>query len=216
MLKLKKKPLPVKKAAGSSGEIADLFKGRITLIYGLPKAGKSSLLKRIGAEIFATEAGWNALGRDIPTYVDNVKKPLDLSEIPAESIVAVDTVDELHRMCVTATCRALKIETIGDAAWNKGRDLKAKMFLDFLAPFLKHEGGCVLVCHAREVTRKGKEILAPNALDKTATFALESVADTIAFLDIDDHKLWFKNCPYASTATRFDTLPKSVDLEEEN
>lgn len=142
--------------------------GLTFLLYGDPGIGKTTLLNSFRKPlILATEEGTNHLS----AYVMHITSWQDFKDVytllEKEShdfeTVGIDTIDNLHKLCVEDTCRKRGIEHVGDEDWGKGYDIANGDFSRMLSRYSLLPTGFVMISHAQE-----KEVKTKTAkIDKT-------------------------------------------------
>lgn len=137
------------------------------LLYGPPGIGKSTFFSK------AEE------GNKIPLFLHTdpglrfiraAKKPIAswaqfkahvkqlLVSHSAYSIIVLDTVDLLFRMCRREVCQARGIEHISDEQWGKGYDLVRDAFELEIAKLATLNTGLAFISHSKDVEIRGRSI----------------------------------------------------------
>lgn len=170
-------------------DLADLS----VLVYGRPKAGKSSFCSHAdGALFLATEAGLNHL----ETYQAPITSWEDLLDACAEiakgehdfRTVILDTVDNAYRLCSEHVCRKHHIDHESDLGYGKGYALTLGEFTRVLTKLSLLPYGLYLVSHAQDVeieTRTGKYTRTVPTLPDKARKIVLGLVDMILFVDVD-------------------------------
>lgn len=126
------------------------------LLYGPPKIGKTTLVAGLDPDhtlILATEPGHSA----IEGYVAPIGSWADFRKAGAElmegghpfRLVAIDTIDNLVKMCQDEVVRKLGIAHPSDMEWGKGWDVLATEFRTRLTKLASIVGGLWLISHAQ-------------------------------------------------------------------
>ena len=163
------------------------------LLYGMPKAGKSSFCAEIDDVVFlATEPGLNHLDvyqlpvNDWPTFLSAAAE-LEKGDHPFKAI-AVDTVDLLHKYCTDFVCKKHNIKHPADLPYGKGHALVNNEFQRAMTKLAGLPYGLFLVSHAveRELeTRTGKFHKTMPSLPESARKILVGMTDLILLVDLE-------------------------------
>ena len=163
------------------------------LLYGMPKAGKSSFCAQVEDVIFlATEPGLNHLDvfqlpiNDWPTFLSAAAE-LEKGDHPFKAI-AVDTVDLLHKYCTDFVCKKHNIKHPSDMSFGKGFALVSSEFQRAFTKLASLPYGLFLVSHAveREIeTRTGKYHKTMPTLPESARKILVGMTDLILYVDLE-------------------------------
>lgn len=163
------------------------------LVYGRPKAGKSSFCAQAdGALFLATEAGLNHLD----TYQVPIASWEDLLEACAEiatgghdfRTVILDTVDNAYRLCGEYICKKHRIDHESDLGYGKGYALISNEFTRVLTKLSLLPYGLYLVSHAQDIeieTRTGKYTRTVPTLPEKARKVVLGLVDIILFVDFE-------------------------------
>jgi len=175
-------------------KISTGLEGQTILLYGRPKAGKTTLVNEFEAPLFlATEAGH----RHIKCEKFNLHKWSDFLEACAfvgegkheYKTIVIDTIDNLVDMCSEVVCKDLGITSPGDLDGGKGyieitkelkRVVKKLTDLDYTIVFISH-------CVREQIkTSKGKKYdrwTIPIGGKNKGVFL--GISDLILFIDYD-------------------------------
>ncbi len=168
--------------------------GYITLVYGAPKTGKTTLATQMpGSLLLAFEKGYNAIpgviAQDITTWgeLKQVVRELKKDEVKAvyKSIV-IDTIDIAADCCQKYICTQLGIESIGDGGWtNNGWARYKKEFEDVFRTITQLGYAVFFISHQKEKTitpKQGKEYvqICPS-LQSSALTIVENMADIYGY-----------------------------------
>lgn len=133
------------------------------LLYGPPKIGKSTFVAELAADhtlFLPCEPGLGALevyAEDVRDWATFRRVVDDLASDPGRfRIVAVDTVDELYRMCTDHVCQKLGIEHPADAEYGKGWAAVADEFRLRVGKLANLGLGVWFISHAKDVEVKKK------------------------------------------------------------
>lgn len=137
------------------------FRGAKVLLYGAPKVGKTTLAANLADDvlILACEPGTGGLSTytvEIGSWEKFREVGAELAESDRFSIVAVDTVDELYRMCSDAVCDKLGIDYPGDAEYGKGWAAVRDEFRLRVGKLASLGRGVWFISHAHEVEIKSR------------------------------------------------------------
>jgi len=157
------------------------------LLYGQPKVGKTTLASERADDvlILACEPGLGGLSAysvEIDSWETFRKVGAELSETDKHSIVVIDTVDELYRMCADEVCRQLKVAHLADAEWGKGWQMARDEFRLRVGKLAGLGRGLWAISHSMETelrTRVGTRTRTVPTLDKRAFGFLEGFMDFI-------------------------------------
>jgi hypothetical protein len=178
--------LPTKKTPPSL-----TFEKAKVLLYGQPKIGKTTLATNLADDVLvlACEPGLGGLSAysvEIDSWDTFRKVGAELSESDKYSIVAIDTVDELYRMCADSVCASLGVEHLADAEWGKGWQMARDEFRLRVGKLAGLGRGMWAISHSMETeirTRVGTRTRTVPTLDKRAFGFLEGFVDAILFCE---------------------------------
>lgn len=178
--------LPTKKTPPSLS-----FEKAKVLLYGQPKIGKTTLAANLTDDVLvlACEPGLGGLSAysvEIDSWDTFRKVGAELSESDKHSIVAVDTVDELYRMCADSVCQSLGVEHLADAEWGKGWQMARDEFRLRVGKMAGLGRGVWFISHATETeirTRVGTRTRTVPTLDKRAFGFIEGFVDWILYAE---------------------------------
>lgn len=142
----------------------------IWLLYGPWGIGKSTFFSKMkdgnrAPLFFHTADGGlkfiKAYKKPVSGWTDFVEKVNALVENPPNiySMVCLDTVDVLFRMCRKEICKRRGIEHISDEDWGKGYDMVRDEFeitICKLATLSEHGIGLAFVSHQKEIEIRGR------------------------------------------------------------
>ena len=182
-------PLPSQKTMPKAD-----FRDMLTLLYGLPKIGKSTLLSNApGALFLATEPGLNSLEvfqqpiASWPEFNNAVCDILDGGH-DFRSII-VDTVDNALKFCSDHICEQWKIKHPSDLAMGKGWSLVTNEFMRVINQLALGGYGVYLISHAKteEVkTRTGSYTRTIPTLTGKSGESIIGLVDIVLFMDADE------------------------------
>ena len=174
--------LPTKKTPPSLS-----FAGSKVLLYGQPKVGKTTLAAGLADDvlILACEPGLGGLSAysvEIDSWDTFRKVGAELSESDKHSIVVIDTVDELYRMCADSVCQQLGVPHLADAEWGKGWQMARDEFRLRVGKLAGLGRGVWFISHSMDTelrTRVGTRTRTVPTLDKRAFGFIEGFVDFI-------------------------------------
>ena len=179
--------LPTKKTPPSLS-----FAGAKVLLYGQPKVGKTTLAAGLADDvlILACEPGLGGLSAysvEIDSWDTFRKVGAELSESDKHSIIAIDTADELYRMCADSVCQQLGVAHLADAEWGKGWQMARDEFRLRVGKMAGLGRGVWFISHSMETdirTRVGTRTRIVPTLDKRAFSFLEGFCDLILYAEV--------------------------------
>lgn len=159
------------------------------LLYGPPKIGKSTFASKVNPEhtlFIATEPGLGSLDVfEVPcrSWAEFREIGADLANDPKHyEVVAVDTIDELYRMCSDAVCTELGCKHPSDLDYGKGWSAVADEFRLRIGKLASLDLGVWFISHAedREVKKKvGTKTVTQPSLSGQARKFLTGFVDFI-------------------------------------
>ena len=202
------------------------------LVYGLPKAGKSTFCSHAdGALFLATEAGLNSL-EVFQTPISSWEQFLAACKEVSEGnhqfkTIIVDTIDNAYKFCSEYICAKHKIEHESDFGYGKGWALVNNEFYRVLNKLSMLSYGVFMVSHAQDKemeTRTGKYIKTVPTLPDKARKLVLGMSDMILFIDIEVSKdddgnitsrrvIRTKPSLYYEAGDRTGRLPEVIDLD---
>jgi hypothetical protein len=213
--------LPAKKS-----EPTLAFENAKVLLYGVPKVGKTTLASELAEDvlILACEPGLGGLSTfsiDIDSWEKFREVGAELSQSDKFSVVVIDTVDELHRMCSDHVCRAMKIDHPADAEWGKAYAAIRDEFALRVGKLASLGRGVWFVSHAQEVeikSRIGTRTKTVPTLNRKAMEFLVGFADFIFLANVVQTEDGEKRLVHTAPAEEYEaggryTLPDPLPLK---
>ena len=166
------------------------------LVYGFPKAGKSSFCSHADSALFlATEAGLNSLEvfqMPIGTWDEFLAACREIAEGKHDfKTIVIDTLDNAYKACSESVCSKNKIEHESDLGYGKGWALVNSEFYRVLNKLAMLPYGLFMISHAtdKEIEpRTGKYTKTVPTLPEKARKIVLGMADLILFCDLDVSK----------------------------
>lgn len=198
------------------------FSDKITLIYGPPKIGKSTLASQFpGALMLDTEDGLRSLEAFKVRIYDWDCLLRTIQELRAGhsfQTVVVDTIDMLYYFCeqyIVDKHRGDKVpwEDIGDGAYGRGfREMK-KEFISQMNGLKSLGLGLVFISHStsKDDETTGKERIMPSLADRGREI-VEAMCDFIFYCD-PTRKLKTKPTQKYIAGDRTGTLPETIPMD---
>jgi len=126
------------------------------LMYGKKLIGKSSLANEIPDNVFLNAGGGLEA---IECYEIPIKKWDDFIEASAElltkehnfKVITLDTIDRLHKLCVSHVMKKLGISYPGDLEFGKGWDAVKDEFMRPLMALVLSNMGLLMISHVKDV-----------------------------------------------------------------
>ena len=175
-------------------KISRNLKGKMILLYGSAKAGKTTLLSTLPkCLIIATEIGYNALDN---AYVQYVSKWTDFKSIIKQlknplaqekyEFIGIDTADFLYEICEKFICIQNGVEKLGDIPYGQGYALCKREFSDSLREIAALGYGLCFTSHSAEKTFKNEKgedyIRIVPALPQRPYDVVNKMVDVIGYL----------------------------------
>ncbi len=164
------------------------------LIYGKPKIGKTTFANQFENTLFlATEAGltgqeaYQVVIDSWDTFKQAVEELTNAKHV--FKTVAIDTIDNLYKLCVEWGNALLGVVHQSDAAYGKAYDLINSEFLKWLARLSFLPTGLIMVSHAKEKEIRPRAgaaytYISPTLPDSARKIVI-GMADLILFFDTD-------------------------------
>lgn len=177
--------LPTKKT-----KYARQAKDYIMMVFGPPGVGKTTFVNNFGEVlILSTDRGTRfitAMREECLTWTkfDKVITQLEAPGAPHYDYVCVDHVDDFANMAEEATCKALGVTSLSDAAFGKGWKAYRQRIDRFIRRIMRLNTGMVFIAHEEMKTVKvrGMEITKTFPLmSKTAWRVIIPICDVVAF-----------------------------------
>ncbi len=166
------------------------FLSFITILYGVPKIGKSTLAFCLkGAYFLPTEPGYKfvkirktkisnwATFKQFIKYMEDNQSALDDIEC-----FVVDTTDNLSKFCMQYACGREKIAHPSDEEWGKGWEAYRDEFTHWILRLCDLGPGVMFISHEQEREIKSRGLMinkATPALPKTCYTVINNLADII-------------------------------------
>lgn len=201
----------------------------VTLIYGPPKIGKSTLAATFPDALFiATEAGLRFLSVYRVSCTDWVKFREIVNELRTDEAksrfrtIVIDTVDLLYRTCEDHVCQVKGIAHPADEDWGKGWAYVRDEFQRGMS-YLTGEGyGVVFITHHKEedhVYRGRKVVKTVPSFTGTARRIILPLVDFIFYFapDVDTpeeegaRRLYSRNAVEYEAGSRQAFMPAYLD-----
>ncbi len=182
--------------------IQDLSRA-ITLIYGPPKIGKTTLASQWpGPWFLATEKGQTWISNiheptiisswdhflDVCLWIDQ-NRPKTFGDGEPLNTIIIDTADLLYKMCQDSVCEAQGISDPSDAEYGKGFNAVGSEFQRVLVKMTQWQYGMVLISHMQDKQVKSKS----NKIDRiqpsiptTGYKIVHAMADIIMYCYMDE------------------------------
>ena len=169
----------------------------ITLLYGPPKVGKTTMLSKLNdCLIIDTESGSSM----IEGYIHRVKNRQELINLVKEAkeghdykYFAIDTIDKIVDWAEKAVCREYEVPSIADLSFGKGYALVREKVMNTIHNLKDCVDHLIVIGH-RKVARAivdGKAIVEPESLDITGKLKnmIMSDCDAIGYVHREEDKL---------------------------
>lgn len=222
-------------------QISRDLRGKQVLLYGLPKAGKTTLASQIDKVLIASfEAGTNALHNvlvqpivkwnDWKTVVRQLIK--DKEKLKDKiAVIAIDTVDEAYKLCEKYMCNQAGVDTVKEiAAYGGGYKMVDDEFSSTFRELAFAGYGMFFISHSQEKTMKDSKGQEYNqiypALANRPFNIINKMVDIIAYLrqvDVQDGEqivqkryLYFRGDNRFYAGSRFAHIAPRVELSYDN
>ena len=172
------------------------LRNKYTLLYGLPKVGKTSFAAQCPNNlIFCFEKGVNFLpgvyAADVPKWADfkALLKQLDKEDVKAKfHTVTIDTISIAWDLCSQYICSQNNVKALGDIPWGRGYALLKDEFSSALRQISMMGYGMILITHAKTKVEKidddhSIEIISPN-IPERAQDIVNALVDLIGYIDV--------------------------------
>lgn len=141
--KLKTKPKP------------NLFE-HVIFLYGAPKIGKSTLVAEIDEVLFLNSGGGldalEVYQQPIPDWETFLDTGADILKGDHQfKVIAIDTIDRLHKLCVNYIMKQQKIIHPADLGFGKGWDMVKDEFIRPITKLALSPYGLILISHVKDV-----------------------------------------------------------------
>jgi len=202
------------------------------LIYGAPKAGKSTFCSNFPKALFiATEPGLKFLEvyQVTPTrweHVQVIVKNLILQKPREFDTVIIDIIDNAWQMCEEYVCKSLGITHVSEADYGKAYHKTRNEFMRVVRGLTQNGYGLVLVSHTDTKDRTVKEgvtertlAYTDTTLGSTARKAIHGMCDMIfyCFQDTTGARIMrTKGNENLNAGDRSGILPKEMPLDYNN
>lgn len=202
------------------------------LIYGAPKAGKSTLASKFPDAIFiATEPGLNFLEVNTMTDDDGNTKVMKnwtefcqavrliCTEEHKFKTVVIDTIDNALELCALHVLKSREIEHESDEGYGKGYNLITREFKKVFNHLAARGIGIVFISHEKtqEKETKGiKRIYTDSSLNNSGKNFINGLVDFIFYCYQDnEHKRWMqtKATLNLNAGDRTGHLPATMPLD---
>lgn len=203
------------------------LRGKYTLVYGLPKSGKTTLASKFPNSLLcAFEKGYNMLSgimaQDITKWKDfkDVVRQLDSEDAKKMySTIIIDTASIAYDMCTEYICGQAGVDKIGEIGYGAGYDDVKKEFEKTLRKITQMGYGVVCIAHSstrleQKTDGTTKEILAPD-LPKRCYEILNRMVDIIAYIGEDEtgeRCLYTRKTDTIMAGSRFKYLAPKIKL----
>ena len=227
-------PLPKTKSKSRGG-----YLNKTMLLYGQPKAGKSTLVSRLGDEdnkilAFMTEAGDNFLEiykYEVPNAKGELVNPTQWQHFGAMvkelcstdhdfKCVAIDTVDNLYSWCSKYVCKKHGIEHVSDLGFGKAYEFVKEEFYAPINYLTQHGYGVVFISHEKTIEKeinKRKLNYTESTLGNTAKKLIHGLVDFIFYLSCDSegHRtIRTKPTESINAGDRSGMLPEVINVDD--
>lgn len=212
-------------------QISKDLKDKFILLYGKPKAGKTSMAVQFPKNfLMATEIGFhdipNAMVGKIESWSDFKKYlrelALDKNKVRFDSIT-IDTVTLLWDLCAKHIASQNNVESIADMPYGRGYDKTEKEFDDGLRKITLLGYGLILIAHSEiRIEKLGDtetEFIAPS-LNKRPFRIVNQIVDIIGYIKIDFDKdgnetrnIYTRQTPTIMAGSRFKYLDPIIPLD---
>jgi hypothetical protein len=213
-------------------QISRDLKGKYMLIYGIPKAGKTTFLSKFPKHLIcAFEPGTNALQgamaqpmsswSDFKSVVGQLRKPSIQEKF---NTIGIDTADKAWEMLEKHICAQEGVNQIGEIPYGRGYDLCKKEFSNTFDQIARLGYGLVFISHSAEKKfkdEKGDEYiqLAP-ALPQRPFDIINKLVDFIGYIrvkkdsttGVTTHKIYFRGDDNFLAGSRFKYIEPVVDF----
>lgn len=197
------------------------FRRQNTLLYGLPKVGKSTFASQIpGALFLATEEGHNHL----EVFKVNITKWEDVHALKAElakpghnfTTLVIDIADWFFKHCEHYVCRKFEVLHASDMAFGKGYSLIKDEFVRTVNGLNQMGFGMIFISHAddkpvEKTTMKYTRM--DTTIAKSANTIICGLCDYIFYAYIDDkgqRLMRTKPTKYINAGDRSGKLPELI------
>ena len=171
--------------------------GLVTLVYGAPKIGKSTLCSQAPSALFlATEAGLNHL----EVFQTPVSDWQNLLEICAEvkagkhsfKTLVIDIIDNAYAMCLADVLKRHNLRHESDLPFGKGFTMVNREFSRVINNIALLGLGLIMVSHATEKeiedeTGKKRSMIVPT-LPSGARKIVMGISDLILYAELEETK----------------------------
>lgn len=197
------------------------LKGKYTLIYSLPKVGKTSLACQFPNNLLlGFEHGWNAISGakaiDVTKWADFKVILRQLEKPEAKEMydtITIDTAAIAWDKCEEYVCSQNAVQKLSDIPWGAGFAACSKEYENCLRRITQLGYGLVLIAHVdKRIEKVGDdeiEYISP-ALNKRAYAIANQIVDIIGYISIDyddegnsERWLYTRKTPRIMAGSRF-------------
>lgn len=207
------------------------LKGKLVMLYGMPKVGKTSLSAQFPKNlILGFEHGWNALANayavDISSWAEFKRylKQLDKPEAKEKfNTVTIDTIGIAWTACEAYICQQNGVQKVSDIPWGAGYAACTKEFESVLRKIIQGGYGLVIIAHDEIRKEQGvndTEILCHNPnIPKRAYGIVNQLVDIIGYIDCEydgqggSHRfIYTRQTPTIMAGSRFPYLKPKIEF----
>ena len=208
-----------------------LFQDHLSLTYGPPKIGKSTLWSAFpGVYFLPTEPGYRALKirkTYIPNWATFIKLVTTIEKKPklckSVSIWCVDTVDNLSKFCMQYVCGRDNISHPTDQDWGKGWEAFYDEFTHWILRLCALGPGVSFISHQKQREVVFQSVKMPKetpAMPKTTYTVINNLVDIILKINwigkLKKRKdiLSTKRCIYTKPTATYDAGDRTGKLPD--
>ena len=151
------------------------------LLYGESKIGKSTLISQIPNVLFLNTGGGLEA---IECYEQRIASWTEFLEAGKEivsnshnfQVIAIDTIDRLHKLCVNYMMDKLKIIHPQDLEFGKGYDMVKDEFLRPVMKLALSSYGLIIVSHSKDVEIKTRTAVITKVIPSMQSYLYGMIA----------------------------------------